>query len=248
MDTSNRQKGDEKGDSSIIELTDNVAMITGQARMEYNKLTPGEWVAIIKTALIFAKPYLKYVPAFLPVDKIDINYFRMTRDNSHRPDHLGLRMEKTVIRTHCGSYIPGTLAFFINKEKAVQICEVTHPVALDIETSAKLILTDEGKIAFIKCSHGVLGHSFDGDAFMEDIEWLDDDEKLEKYFSIYTQIAPLTLFVISYLLNETYRNKIDQLRNLGAAGTTVESFLSRIEFGDGITLIRPWGWSGGSKK
>lgn len=239
MDTSNRP-----GET----LSPKVATITGRGKFGCDELTAEEWVSLVKIALAEARPYLDYTPYFrsLNVDGIEIFSFRLTRTDRQRSGHFSVDKMKDDLRLSFEKYTDAVTTFIINMQQVLQICEVNIPGRDSV--SAKIMLTKKGELAIIECER------VEGDKLsqvfpeIKKAYLLDNDEALLHVFKTYTQLGPMTLMVLSYVLNTTYNDRFVRLQCMGRAGEKVESFIRAIEMDGRLVINHQWGIMGLSKK
>jgi len=226
-------------------------MITGRAKFGCDELTAEEWVTLTKTALAIAKPYLEYTPYFRPLDadgSADVISFLLTRNNIKRSGNFSVDEAKTYLRKAFGfgKEVNAETAAIISYSRVLQICEVTIPGRKD--RSAKIMLTQKGELAVVECER------IEEDRLSQVIPeimkayLMDNDEKILGFFKIYKQLGPLTLMVLSYVLNSTYEDRLSKLQNMGKVGEKVESFIRAIEMNGRLVINHEWGIMGGVKK
>jgi len=237
MDTSTRQ-----GASSVVESTGKVAIITGQGKFGCDELTAEEWVTLVKMALALARPYLDYTPCFRPLNvdgSADIISFRLTRNDPKRSGHFSVAEVKNYIRKSFKDYVDPATASIVTYQHVLQICEVTIPGKTDV--SAKIMLTKKGELAIIECERVVGDRLSQAFPEIKKAYLLDNDEKLLNVLKTYTQLGPLTLMVLSYVLNCTYADRVVRLQCMGRAGEKVESFIRAIEMDGRLVINHQWG-------
>lgn len=246
METSNRQG--KISECSIESPSDKVAMITGRAKFGCDELTAEEWVTLIKIALAIAKPYLEYTSYFRSLNSdtsVQIKSFRLTRNDRNRSGHFSVDEGGNYIIKSFEKYADIETAAIIIHYPVLQICEVNIPGREGI--SAKIMLTQNGELAVAECERNGEDPLSQAIPVIKKAYLLDNDEKMLPFFQTYTQLGPLTLMVISCVLNFTYNYRMLKLQNMGRAGEKVESFIQAIEMDGRLVINHQWGILGMTK-
>lgn len=251
MDTSNRQQaevGIETGKDKAATGTnlEKVAIVANLKKIGCDELSPKEWVDLIKITLHHAKPFLKYIPLFLPVGEKRLKHFFISHSYSLRGIYVG------------GNWLDGeflfsepvdaTLAALVTT-KAIVVCEASHPT--DRELSKKVMLTSQGVFVLVYCKRrlGDRQAFTTGKPILYEAIIIHDDLPLETLIAEYPQVGPDSLFAISSALENTYAQKMADLENLGRVSKHLRSIRDNLDFAHGHYLNKyPHGVSDGSDK
>lgn len=251
MDTSNRQV-EESSERTVTVTSDRVAVIANLKRIGCEELMSEEWIDLINVALVHAKPHFKYLPFFLPVKQRKLKHFCFSMnyagDGKEYEDSFWSE-DDFIVKSD--SPPDGTLAAVVESAKVVQICEVSSDKE-DRCKSMKVLLNTHGVFILAHCRYPEpeKGRRFvSGTPTIYCVEVLPEISSLKPFITVYPQIGPDTLFAISAMVNDTYKKRSEDLRNLDCIGKRLRAICNNVNAGHGHYIQRwPWGVSDGSGK
>jgi hypothetical protein len=243
MDSSSRQVncGSFEGSDKVeVQASEKVAIVANLKKVGCDELTPEEWVELINIALIYAKPHFRYLPFFLPTKDKKICRFHFSRNFSGGVHHVKCCWsEETFDITNGGETPFETLA----KAKVIQLCEVACPP--ELETSARILMDTHGAFFYVSC---IYQNGNFKPPMIRAVQTICGREPLIDAIKHYPQIGPRALFAISTMVSETYKKKLEVLKELDSLGKTLGAICANVEVKGHYVEKHPWGVSDGSNK